>query len=285
MSEITINAQRCTTCGACRKICPAEIFRTSKESSAMEVYKPKRCIVCGHCVAACHFEAIDHSDFPASKVHLIEREVLPSPQSVMLLMKARRSNRALSKKPVPKEFLQGIVEAAHSAPTASNLQGVGYTIMDTPEKLRIVQDFTMANIRRMLHKLQNPLLKPIIRMTKPDLMRYVPVFKKMDREYAAGKDIILREATALIFIHTPSASRFGCEDANLAYQNGSLYAEALGVSQIYTGFVITAIRANPGKLEKLLGIQGTIYAGMALGMPSVLPKYYIERKALSCEML
>lgn len=34
----------------------------------------------------------------------------------------------------------------------------------------------------------------------------------------------------MILIHTPSESRFGCQDANLAYQNGSLMAESLGVA-------------------------------------------------------
>lgn len=67
----------------------------------------------------------------------------------------------------------------------------------------------------------------------------------MRREYAEqGVDRILRGATAVLFIHAPKESRFGAEDANLAYQNASLTAESLGVSQVYMGFVLTAVRQD-----------------------------------------
>lgn len=69
-------------------------------------------------------------------------------------------------------------------------------------------------------------------------------FPEMRREYAGGNDRILRGATAVLLIHAPKESRFGAEDANLAYQNASLMAEALGVSQIYMGFVLTAVRQD-----------------------------------------
>lgn len=90
-----------------------------------------------------------------------------------------------------------------------------------------------------------------------DVYKYVPVFNRLKEEHKAGKDPILRKATALLLIHTPKSNRFGSEDANLAYQNASLMAQSLGVSQIYMGFVLTAIRQE-GKdtLAKTLGIDG-----------------------------
>lgn len=90
---------------------------------------------------------------------------------------------------------------------------------------------------------------------------------------------ILRGATALLFIHAPRASRFGVEDANLACQNASLMAEALGVSQIYMGFVLTAVRQDRRKrLNRMLGLQGRrIGAVLACGMPEFLYPNYIDR--------
>lgn len=73
---------------------------------------------------------------------------------------------------------------------------------------------------------------------------------------------------------------------NLAYQNASLMAECLGVSQFYTGFVCSAIEQDKkGTLEKKLGIDGKIYAGMALGMPAFRYKNYIDRKDLKVNRL
>ena len=101
--------------------------------------------------------------------------------------------------------------------------------------------------------------------------------KKLD--YKAGKDIILRGATALIFIYTPKNQHFGSADANLAYQNGSLMAETLGIGQFYTGFVLSALeRDRSGKLAKTLGIKGRIHAGMALGVPQMKFSKYVDRK-------
>lgn len=42
----------------------------------------------------------------------------------------------------------------------------------------------------------------------------------------------------------PRRAACGAEDANLAYQNASLTAESLGVSQVYMGFVLTAVRQD-----------------------------------------
>ena len=102
---------------------------------------------------------------------------------------------------------------------------------------------------------------------------------ELRREYAAGRDRILRGATALLFIHAPRASRFGVEDANLACQNASLMAEALGVSQIYMGFVLTAVRQDRRKrLNRMLGLQGRLIgAVLAFGMPEFLYPNYIDR--------
>ena len=74
-------------------------------------------------------------------------------------------------------------------------------------------------------------------------------------------------------------SRFGAEDGNLAYENASLMAEALGVSQIYMGFVLTAVRQDrKAKLAAMLGLDDRrICAVMALGMPQFRYPNYIDR--------
>ena len=113
----------------------------------------------------------------------------------------------------------------------------------------------------------------------PGVYRYVPVFKRLRREYAEGRDRVLRGATAVLFIHAPRESRFGAEDGNLAYENASLMAEALGVSQIYMGFVLTAVRQDrKAKLAAMLGLgDRRICAVMALGMPQFRYPNYIDR--------
>lgn len=279
--EITlrINPEKCIRCGKCVRICPSMILRQEKSGGEVEVRELQNCIVCGHCVAVCPTGAVEHSVFPADKVHAFAYDALPSAEQMMLLCKARRSNRAFSAKPVPEELLMQILEAAHRAPTASNAQQVEFTVVTDPARLRSITEFTLGVFRKAMGKMKNPLLKPLVKLAMPGALRYLPVFERLMCEDAKGNDLILRKATAVIFIHTPRDSRFGCQDANLAYQNGSLMAECLGVSQFYTGFVCSAIEQDgEGALEKALGIQGKIHAGMALGMPAYRYTNYIDKK-------
>jgi len=277
---IDIDKDLCIKCGKCVKVCPSKIFIQDENSKDISTQFVESCIVCGHCVAACPEDAVLHSEFPAEKVHRIDYSQLPTPEQMMLLCKARRSNRAFSSKQIPEESLKMILEAAHRAPTGSNVQHVKFLLITNPEKLRQVTEFTMGVFGDTLKKLKNPLIKPFIKFIMPDALRYIPVFERLSDDYRNGGDGILRKATAVIFIYTPGKSRMGSMDANLAYQNGSLMAESLGVSQFYTGFVLNASKMKKGKLEELFGIEGEIHAGMALGMPVFRFPNYIDRKEI-----
>ena len=276
--------ESCIKCGRCVKVCPSGIFEMEDAdgNKCVKTVDIQRCIACGHCSAACPVGAVDHTLFPTEKIHRIDYSNMPSPEQVMLLCKARRTNRAFSKEPVAKEHIDMILEAAHRAPTASNMQNVEYVVVSSPEKLRQIQEFVIDVFGSLVKKLENPLLKPLLKRIVGPVYRYVPIFEKMKEEYAKGNDRILRGATCVIFIHTPKSSRFGDADANLAYENGSLMAESLGISQLYTGFVCTAIKQRKGVLEKMLGLSPDreIKAGMGLGMPEFRYPNYIDKKEL-----
>lgn len=276
-TTIQIDTATCIKCGKCIKVCPAGVLGEDDKTSFTKVINLSMCILCGHCVAACPVGAVRHDVFPADKVHEIDYSKMPDPEQVMLLCKARRSNRAFSKQPIPDDKLEMILEAAHRAPTASNMQQVEFTLVTDPKVLREISSMTIDTFNSIAKMLKA--VKPIVKPFVPALYRLLPVFKQMKIDFDNGNDRILRNATAAIFIHTPSDSRFGCQDANLAYQNGSLMAESLGVSQVYTGFVCTAIKQRKGKkIAELLGVKGTIHAGMALGMPSFKMANYIDKQ-------
>lgn len=276
--ELSIS-DSCIKCRKCVKVCPAEIFSHTDKTKGINITNSESCIVCGHCVAACPTDSVIHSEFPIDKVHKIDRTQIPTAEQVMLLCKTRRSNRAFSKKPIPRETLEKIIEAAHRAPTGSNVQNVSFTVITNPEKLNLISNFTIGVFAKIVKKLENPILKPLAKKLLPEVYKYVPNFKRLVSEKENGNDVILRGATAVILIHTPKSSRFGISDASLAYQNGSLMAESLQISQFYTGFVCAAMKqTDEGALEKMLGIDGKIQCGMALGVPEFMFPKYIDKK-------
>jgi len=271
MDTIRVDGSSCIRCGRCVKVCPSQIFVQEKAGGPVALSKPENCIVCGHCVAACPTGSVAHAEFPPAKVHPVDYAAMPTPAQVELLMAARRSNRALSQRPVPQEMLDRIVAAADLAPTATNARQLGYTLVTDPVLLRRMSEYTLGVFGKLADRLSHPLVRPWLSRLLPDVYRYVPVFRKMRREYAGGNDRILRGATAVLLIHAPKESRFGTEDANLAYQNASLMAEVLGVSQIYMGFVLTAVRQDRKKgLCRMLGLGGR--PGCAPGVADALEK-------------
>jgi Nitroreductase len=278
MVKIEIDQSSCILCEKCTRICSPALFRKDNETKQIQVHDSEYCIQCGHCAAVCPTDSVIHSVFPYSTVHSFDPHELPTADSLELLIKARRSNRAFSSMAIPKEYLERILGAAHRAPTASNEQELSYTIVTDPEALHQISAFTLDVFSGIL-KLIKP-LKSILKLFIPDVTALIPEFEGMVTDFSKGKDWVLRDAKAVIFIHAPQSARFGRQDANLAYQNASLLAEALGVAHFYTGFVCIAndYDSRKKRLNKLLQIEGNIHAGMALGMPSFRFDKYIDRK-------
>lgn len=275
---IDIAYERCILCGKCVRVCPAGILFRDEDGAGIGTRQIESCIACGHCVAACPTGAVEHSLFPPQTLHAIDYTALPTPEQVLLLVKSRRSNRALTAGPIPAEWLERIVEAARYAPTASNSRQIRFTVVTDAEKLRQVGDMTVGIFDSIARKLTNPAVKFILSPFLKGLYAYLPAFRRLKREHDAGNDPILRKATALLVIHAPASNRFGCEDANLAYQNASLMAQSLGVSQIYMGFVLTAIRQGGGeRFAQITGAEGRVHAVMALGIPAFQYPNYVDR--------
>lgn len=279
--SIAIDKETCIRCRKCVRICPAEIFTQEGANGEIGVQHIQSCIHCGHCVGVCPTFSVIHSEFPASKVHPINPEELPTPEQVLLLIRSRRSNRAFSKKAIPADELDMILEAAHRAPTGTNAQNISFTLVTDPQKIRRVLELTVEIFSELGKKLNNPFLKPILKKIVPDAYKYLPFLSKMKEEVEAGEDPILRKATTLLLIEAPKKSNLGYADANLAYQNASLMAESLGVSQFYTGFLCIALQQDKkNRIPEYLGITGKVHAGMGLGMPAFTFENYIDRKEI-----
>lgn len=267
----------CIKCGRCEAVCPVGVFSRDTVSRAVTVASPGHCIGCGQCVAVCPASAISHSLFSDEDIVAYERTACPSPDDVMLLMKTRRSNRAMSRKPVERALVEKIIEAAYSSPTAHNSRDLQFTLVSSDDKLRMLTDFTCATYSRTIRRLQSPFVKPFLSLIKPGVYANVPVMNHVVKSWASGHDNVLRKATAVILISTRRNEMMSSADAQLAYQNASLMAESLGVAHFYLGYLCAALRLAPGKLEGSLGIGGTIHAAMAIGMPAMRFDKYIDR--------
>lgn len=266
MVTLTID-QTCIRCGECVSVCPAHILTQEARQSEIGIRNLESCIECGQCVAICPTDSVIHSTFPPETVHSIDSQLIPSPDAVMELIRKRRSNHSFSDKEVPMDLLDRILEAAHFAPTGANMQMLQYTLVTNGRVLQEVTANTIQVIDQQLEEWKDSGNEQMLNM-----------MNHLSTSYRQGTDPILRGAKALILIHSTIN---GSADANIAYQNASLMAESLKVGHFYTGYVYIFSSMDKDRIiRKALGIEGDIYAGMALGMPQYSFKKYIDRKPM-----
>ncbi len=250
------------------------------EGKAPVLHRTKSCIGCGHCVDVCPSGAFQHSDFPKDMVHSVRRDILPSPESVLELIRSRRSNRTITTKPIPQASLEMILEAARYAPTAENSRQVKLHLITEDQGLHAVEAATIGFFTKLARFMLFPPVKWVCKPFLKGLYARVPELMAMERKFREGKRPCICDCTALLVFSAPKDYDFGCQDCNLAYQNASLMAESLGVSQIYMGFVQTAMFMKGTKsAAHVLGIPANHkpFAIMGLGMPAFKYQRYTVR--------
>lgn len=259
--QIRINPETCIQCGSCVAVCPVSIFRQSAPRTPVTIERAEACIKCGHCVDVCPTNSIDHELFPLERLHEIDYHQMPTPEQLMNLIHARRSNRTFLKKEVPGSSIAMMREAALYAPTAGNNQMVELNVVCDPDKIVDIIRFTIDTLGEHLD-----ILGP----------NYVGVVSGARQAFEHGKDIILRGAPYVMVF--ASDHSFGAADCNLAYQNASLMAQSVGVSQFYMGFVMTATAlADLERVKELFGVKQKVQALMGFGMPRLRYKRFAER--------
>ena len=273
--KIAISTEKCKRCGRCARVCPAAVY-TQDKGEVPVVRKAKNCIQCGHCVDVCEADALQHTDFPPEHIHHVQKELIPSPESLMELMKSRRSNRTITTSPIPQKALSDIIEAAYVAPTSENSRRVVVTVLEGAE-IQAVEDATMKFFLRLAGVLMSRPVRPLTKLFLRDLYNEAAELYRFERKWKNGQRPCTCNAKVLLVISAPKKYDFGWQDCNMAYQNASLMAEAHGVSQIYMGLVQMAFKfIGQRKTEQLLHLppEHKPFALMALGMPTFYyPKY------------
>ena len=276
---ISINNDTCIRCGKCQRVCPAFI-PVIEQDAAPSLRHPEVCIGCGHCVDVCPTGAYVHTDFPADSIHDINRNILPKPESLMELIRSRRSNRTIIATPIPQRSLDMIQEAARYSPTAQNSRQVHIHLITDDEALLKVETATINYFMSLARFMLLPPVKAIMRPFLRKLYDEVPALMAMNEQFKKGQRPCICNCTALLILSAPKGYSFGAQDCNLAYQNSSLMAESLGVSQIYMGFVQTAMfMMGCKRAAKVLGIPKghKAFAIMGLGIPAFKYAKYTTR--------
>jgi nitroreductase/NAD-dependent dihydropyrimidine dehydrogenase PreA subunit len=281
--SITTNKDLCNKCGICILTCPMGIYVRKSKDGSPETVDVSQCISCGHCVAICPRDAIIHSDFPKDKLKRINEQNLPSSEAVIELLRTRRSIRIFQEKPVEKEIIEKIIDAAQTAPSSHNRQTTEYIVVMDKKLLGEIVEACSKQYTKTVRQLENPMIRNLLLLAMRNQARLIteitPALKKLANELKIGLDRILHNAPVLIIFHADERQMMPNVNSQLALQNAALMVQALGLGSFYTGYLLAAYERDK-TIGKLLNLpeHHKIYGGLALGYPRFQYKKSITKK-------
>jgi nitroreductase/NAD-dependent dihydropyrimidine dehydrogenase PreA subunit len=237
---LTIDKEKCRQDGLCAVDCPVGIIRLDDKDGFPELVPDGEamCLRCGHCVAVCPHEALDHAEVPLRECPPISEALTLSHNQTEQFLRARRSVRQFKDKPVEREILQGLIETARYAPTGSNTQLVEWLVIDDPKRLHAISGRVIEWVRTLL---------------KDPQFKAIPYLALLVHAWENGRDSILRSAPCLVTAMTPAAARNGMVDLTLALAYLELAAPPRGLGTCWAGLLQGALMSDPA-LKQVVGI-------------------------------
>ena len=283
---ITRDPNLCVKCGTCVLTCPESVHVQESKDSIPEVINPGSCVSCGYCVAICPKNAIKHSDFPEGYLKPVNAENMPSAEEVLELLRTRRSIRVFKDKPVERQLIERIIEAARFAPSQNNLQRPEYIVVQDKELLEKIARAAGNLTADFLDKLRNPLMRRILSIAMRVPVQaltetMLPLLEHGVAEIQRGRDPVLHHAPLLILFHEEERPMSWADiNAHLALHNAALMAYSLGLGSVCIASLVQVCeRAKSIKQMIKLPEKHKVYGALCIGYPRFEFKKWPERKA------
>lgn len=284
---VHIHEELCTVCGKCVEVC--KDFSLIIKDNKLQV-NPEPvfgCIGCGHCMAVCPNNAIEVTGRTQSAADLFE---LPgfseaaSFQSLLNLLKRRRSIREFRNQTVEPGIIAQILEAARTSPMGLPPSDVQILVFDSKEKnMAFAKDFCvyLESMKWMVSPVFLGLMRPFWGKANHDVFQSFvrPLFKVYTEKMKEGINVVTYDAPlAMYFYGTPY-----CDPADpiVAATTAMIAGESLGLGTCMLGAVHPLIQqgSKAKKFREKHGIRSKSREGLFVifGYPSVSYKKGINR--------
>ena len=146
-AQITVDEGLCNGCGLCVEICKDSSLQMVNGKARASGNPVFGCFGCGQCMAICPKDAISiegRTLSPRDLFILPEKENAAGYDQLLSLLQRRRSVRDFKERPVEKEIIDKILDAASTAPMGIPPSDVHVMVMENREKVR---EFAMGFCR------------------------------------------------------------------------------------------------------------------------------------------
>ena len=227
MNIFEIDEKTCNRDGICVDSCPSGLIEMKDGGYPSPVPEAEEiCIRCGHCVAVCPTESLNHRVVKLEKCLPLANNLKISPEQCEQFLKGRRSTRAFRKKAVPQDDLTKLIEVARFAPTGHNSQSVEWLVLGNSEEMRELSGLTVEWMRTIIR--DNPVLAAEL------------FLERAVKRWEQGLDIILRDAPAVIITHGAKNDRIAPMNCVIALTYLELAAASMGMGCCWAGFLRSA---------------------------------------------
>ena len=286
-ARILLLPELCSGCGHCVQVCGdnnLEILNGKVQLTDAPLFG---CIGCGHCMLICPNDAIriDGRTLSVDDVFpLPEKETATDYNSLLHLLQRRRSIREFTKKEIPDELVNKIIEAAQTAPMGLPPSDVHLVVLRNRDKVRefsfdycsflksmrwFVSDWFMTIMRPFWGKSNDEMFRGFV---KPLFDTYIGSMEK-------GENLVTYDAPlAIYFYGSPYTDP---ADPIIAATYAMLAGESLGLGTCMLGGVHPLIQ-NGKKAKKFRenwGIKFPSREGLIVvfGYPAVKYKKGVRR--------
>lgn len=264
---IDIDLEKCSGCNLCASVC---IGGPIYEGPEVRDDEGIICVECGHCYAVCPEGAITLSGYKGFQPYVLPEAPPVDGQSMMALLRGRRSGRMYKPEPVSREHVQELIEAASLAPSAHNGRLTKAYVCSDGGALSRIRDRTIRYYRKLVWFFELPGFPLVWRLSglNPEELKELTCAFKCLWESDKNDDVLLYGTRTLLTFTAPRRNAMALGDAWIAAQNAVNYAEAIGVATCYNGFVMHAVN-HDRSLHEAMGIPRgeKVVAVLNLGYP------------------
>ena len=271
---IRIDKEKCTECNTCTQHCPGGFITEGPQISDIA---QKYCVRCGHCLVVCPSEAIQIASLENLYVPPYAQEIPVSPQAMDALLRRRRSIRQYKPKPVSREHLGKIIEAASQVPSAHNFRAFKAYVCSDKAVISQVHKRLTEHYARSLDAFK----KPIEGMSDSMREELLYAFDYLIVNPPEGKDSLFWNARTLLVFTSTIPHPLCIGDAWIASFAAVMYAETIPVGTCYNGFLIMGLIEDPS-IKPLLKIpeEELVVSAFTLGYPDEKHFRYPPRRTM-----
>jgi nitroreductase/NAD-dependent dihydropyrimidine dehydrogenase PreA subunit len=255
MAFFVADPARCTRDGVCVAECPTRVIELHPGEAAphMPVDAEEGCRHCGHCVAVCGSEAITVDGLTAADLPRVRPELVPGPDQITHLLRARRSIRTYTSRSVERDLLLTLLDIARFAPSASNRQAVQWLAVHDAAEVRRLAGLAIDWMRAAL-----PSQPPAAQRNS----------RRFITGWEAGLDMVCRGAPHVLFACAPADYPWAAADAAIALTYVELAAPSFGLGACWGGILTNAARQWRPLQDVLAPPDGLAVQGaMLIGYP------------------